>query len=58
MEIAKHDLQKAIEYLDAAAKLYAALPMQAMQCRAHMITQLTNKLKLKQKSNDKTRPRP
>lgn len=57
MEITKTDLQKVIDYLDAASKLYAALPMQAMKSRAHMINQLTNKLKLKFKENDKARTR-
>lgn len=46
-DICKTDLQKAISYLDEAAKLYDALPMQKCKCRAHMITQLTNKLKTK-----------
>ena len=55
--ISKTDLQKAIAYLDDAAKLYdalAALPMQKATCRSHMIKQLTQKLKTKL-SNDKTR---
>ena len=51
-DICKTDLQKAISYLDEAAKLYDALPMQKCKCRAHMITQLTNKLKTKY-TNDK-----
>lgn len=46
-DICKTDLQKVISYLNDAAKLYDALPMQAMKCRAHMINQLTNKLKSK-----------
>lgn len=46
-DICKTDLQKAISYLDEAAKLYDALPMQKCKCRAYMITQLTNKLKTK-----------
>lgn len=47
MEITKTDLSKAIAYLDGACKLYEALPMQAMKSRAHMIRQLTAKLKSK-----------
>lgn len=47
MEITKTDLQKTIAYLEDATKLYDALPMQAMKCRAHMIRQLTAKLRLK-----------
>lgn len=47
MDISKTDLQKVISYLNDAARLYEALPMQAMKCRAHMIRQLTNKLKNK-----------
>ena len=50
-DICKTDLQKAISYLDEAAKLYNALPMQKCKCRAHMINQLT--AKLKNKINDK-----
>lgn len=46
-DICKTDLQKAISYLDEAAKLYEALPMQKCKCRAYMINQLTNKLKTK-----------
>lgn len=46
-DICKTDLQKVISYLDEAAKLYDALPMQKCKCRAYMITQLTNKLKTK-----------
>lgn len=45
MEISKTDTQKIMNYLNDAAKLYEALPMQAMKCRAHMIRQLTAKLK-------------
>lgn len=45
MEIVKTDLQKILSYLDDAAKLYDALPMQKCKCRAHMIRQLTEKLK-------------
>lgn len=47
MEISKTDLQKVVTYLNDACKLYEALPMQAMKCRAHMIRQLTAKLKTK-----------
>lgn len=46
-DICKTDLQKVVSYLDEAAKLYDALPMQKCKCRAHMITQLTTKLKPK-----------
>lgn len=44
MEISKTDLQKAMCYLNDAAKLYEALPMLAMKCRAHMIRRLADKL--------------
>ena len=47
MEITKTDLSKTIAYLNDACKLYEALPMQAMKSRAHMIRQLTAKLKAK-----------
>lgn len=47
MEISKTDLQKVIAYLGGASKLYEALPMQSMKCRAHMIRQLVEKLKTK-----------
>ena len=50
MEISKTDLQKVIAYLNDAYKLYdalGALPMQAARSRAHMIRQLTAKLKTK-----------
>ena len=50
-DVCKSDLQKVISYLTEAAKLYDALPMQKCKCRAHMINQLTNKLKTK--LNDK-----
>lgn len=50
-EISKTDTLKAISYLEEAAKLYDALPMQKCKCRAHMINQLTTKLK--SKLNDK-----
>lgn len=46
-DVCKTDLQKVIFYLDEAAKLYDALPMQKCKCRAHMINQLTTKLKSK-----------
>lgn len=45
MDISKTDLQKIIAYLNDAAKLYDALPMQSLKCRAFMIKQLTDKLK-------------
>lgn len=48
-DLCKTDLQKVISYLDEAAKIYDVLPMQKFKCRAHMITQLTNKLKSKLK---------
>lgn len=47
MEISKTDLEKVISYLADAAKLYDALPMQAMKCRAYMIQKLIVKLKQK-----------
>lgn len=47
MEISKTDILKIISYLNDAAKLYEALPMQAMKSRAHMIRQLTGKIKTK-----------
>lgn len=47
MEIAKTDLLKVIDYLNAASRLYEALPMQSMKSRAHMIRRLTAKLKTK-----------
>lgn len=50
-DICSTDLKKVVSYLDEAAKLYDALPMQKCKCRAYMITQLTNKLK--SKLNDK-----
>lgn len=53
-DICKTDLQKTISYLDEAAKLYEALPMQKCKCRAHMIRQLLSKLK-NRLENDKTR---
>ena len=45
MDIPKTDIQKIMAYLNDAAKLYDALPMQSLKCRAHMIRQLTDKLK-------------
>lgn len=45
MELPKTDTLKIIAYLDDAAKLYDALPMQSLKCRAHMIRQLTARLK-------------
>lgn len=57
MEVSKSDLQKVIVYLNDAAKLYEAVALakaQAANCRAHMIKQLTIKLKSKL-DNDKTR---
>lgn len=50
-DVCKTDLQKAISYLNEAAKLYDALPMQKCKCRAHMIKQLN--IKLKSKLNEK-----
>lgn len=51
MDIPKTDIQKIIAYLGDAARLYDALPMQAMKSRAHMIRQLTVKLKSKLDNN-------
>lgn len=53
MEISKTDIAKIASYLEDAAKLYDALPMQSMKCRAHMIKQLTAKLKSKLKAEKK-----
>lgn len=47
IRVSVSDMRKAISYLDEAAKLYDALPMQKCKCRAHMINQLTTKLKTK-----------
>lgn len=47
MEISKTDYNKVVSYLTDAAKLYDALPMLSMKGRAHMIRQLTEKLKKK-----------
>ena len=44
-DVCKTDLQKVISYLNDAAKLYDALPMQSMKSRAYMIKQLTTKLR-------------
>lgn len=49
MEICKTDVRKIIQYLDDAAMLYDALPMQKCKCRAHMIKQLIIKLKKERK---------
>lgn len=51
--ISKTDLGKVISYLADAAKLYDALPMQSMKCRAHMIRQLIAKLKSRMETNGK-----
>lgn len=51
--VSKTDMQKTIAYLSDAAKLYDALPMQSMKCRAHMIRQLIAKLKSKIEANGK-----
>ena len=51
ISISNADLLKTISYLEDAAKLYSALPMQKCKCRAHMITQLLTKLKLKTNGN-------
>lgn len=56
IEISNTDLAKVVSYLEDAAKLYSALPMQKCKCRAHMIIQLLTKLKTKQNGN-KTNPR-
>ena len=53
-DISKTDIQKAIQYLDDASDLYDALPMQKMKCRAHMIRQLTAKLKARLSSTVST----
>lgn len=47
IHVSKTDLQKVITYLNDAARLYDALPMQAMKSRAYMIRQLSMKLKNK-----------
>lgn len=49
-QLTKTELQTAIRYLEDALLLYDALgvlPMQKAVCRAHMIRQLTKKLKQK-----------
>lgn len=56
MEVTKTEIHKIINYLDDAAAIYeslARLRMQKCSCRAHMIKQLTHKLKSKLHSNDK-----
>lgn len=53
IELPKTDLLKAIAYLADAERLYGALPMQAMQSRAHMIRQLIIKLKTRLETNGK-----
>ena len=54
MEICKTDVLKIIAYLDDAARLYDALPMQKCKSRAHMIRSLTDKLKnIKHTANGK-----
>ncbi len=45
--ICRSDILKICAYLDDAARLYEALPMQSMKSRAHMIKQLSRKLKAK-----------
>lgn len=49
MEISNTDIQKMMSYLNDAAKLYEALPMQSMKCRAHMIRQLIEKTRNRMK---------
>lgn len=47
-QVSKTNLSTAIKYLEDAAKLYdalAAMPLQRAASRAHMIRQLTRKLK-------------
>ena len=56
MEISKTGLSKMLSYLDDAAKLYEAIPMQKCKCRAHMIRQLT--LKIKNRTNNGKQSRP
>lgn len=57
-DVCRTDLLKVIAYLNDAAKLYDALPMQAMKSRAHMIKQLANKLKPKAYGKNTCSPRP
>lgn len=45
--LCKTDLLKVISYLNDAAKLYDALPMQKCKCRAYMMYKLVSKLKAK-----------
>lgn len=51
MEICKTDVQKIIQYLDDAARLYDALPMQMCKSRAHMIRRMTDKIKKQTTTN-------
>lgn len=54
MEISKTDIRNVITYLNDAASLYEALgvmPVQKYRSRAHMIRQLTSKLKSRLNSN-------
>lgn len=55
MDISKTDFTKVVLYLNDAAKLYDALPMQSMKSRAFMIRQLTKKLIKKTKNDGKQR---
>lgn len=50
--ISRTDLLKAISYLNDAARLYEALPMQSLRNRAYVIRQLTEKLNKKIKDNN------
>lgn len=45
MDISKTDMQKAIAYLDDAARLYASMPKPKHQWRAILIKRLTDKLR-------------
>ena len=47
LTVSKTDLQKVVSYLSDAARLYDALPMQALKCRADVVRQLAAKLKSK-----------
>lgn len=53
-DISKTDLQKVLSYLDDAARLYDALPMQKCKCRAHMIRLLVARLKARLTSTTRT----
>lgn len=53
-DISKTDLQKVLSYLDDAARLYDALPMQKCKCRAHMIRLLVARLKARLSSASRT----